>query len=286
MPLGMEGELWIGGIGVAKGYLHAPDLTKEVVRLPHTIYYRLQNVHVICRTQSTPLTLILTLALLPLTAQKFFANPFGAGRVYRTGDIVVQMGVRTPFIRRLNSITVSSMEHSLCSSSSEILWALFSSHLNSFGQSTTHSDSLCPLLQGAEGDYVFIRRMDEQVKIDGFRIELAEIEAVFMTHDLVQKAGTVITCSSSFSLPLHLSSDKDSSSFFFPFYFPIFINSPSHTVSSHPLSLSHSGFSQGCETGSLHQGSKCQHSKRCSIRSGAGACGAVSDILYDAEVSM
>ena len=34
MPLGMEGELWIGGIGVAKGYLHAPDLTKEVVRVP------------------------------------------------------------------------------------------------------------------------------------------------------------------------------------------------------------------------------------------------------------
>jgi non-ribosomal peptide synthetase component F len=34
MPIGMEGELWIGGVGVAKGYLHAPDLTKEVVRLP------------------------------------------------------------------------------------------------------------------------------------------------------------------------------------------------------------------------------------------------------------
>jgi hypothetical protein len=131
-----------------------------------------------------------------------------------------------------------------------------------------------------------MRRMDEQVKIDGFRIELAEIEAVFMTHDFVQKAGTVITCSSSSSLSVHLSSDDDFSFFFFSFYLPIFINSPSPTVSSHPLALSHSGFSQGCETGSLHQGSKWQHSKRCSIRSGAGACGAVSDILYDAEVSM
>ena len=130
-----------------------------------------------------------------------------------------------------------------------------------------------------------MRRMDEQVKIDGFRIELAEIEAVFMTHDLVQKAGTAFTCSSSSSLSLHLSVDKDSS-FFFSFYFLIFINSPSLTVSSHPLSLSHSGFSQGCETGSLHQGSKWQHSQHCSIRSGAGACGAVSDVLYDAEVSI
>jgi non-ribosomal peptide synthetase component F len=27
---GEEGELWIGGIGVAKGYLHRPDLTVEV----------------------------------------------------------------------------------------------------------------------------------------------------------------------------------------------------------------------------------------------------------------
>ena len=26
-----EGELWIGGIGLAKGYLHAPDMTKDVV---------------------------------------------------------------------------------------------------------------------------------------------------------------------------------------------------------------------------------------------------------------
>ena len=35
--------------------------------------------------------------------------------------------------------------------------------------------------------------MDDQVKIDGFRIELAEIENVFITHDLVDKAGMCIT---------------------------------------------------------------------------------------------
>ena len=27
---GAEGELWIGGVGVARGYLHAPELTAQV----------------------------------------------------------------------------------------------------------------------------------------------------------------------------------------------------------------------------------------------------------------
>jgi surfactin family lipopeptide synthetase A len=95
--VGEEGELWIGGIGVAKGYLHANDLTVKV----------------------------------------FVKNPFGIGFAYRTGDIV----------KRLNEGT---------------------------------------------GDYVFVRRMDDQVKIDGFRIELAEIETVFATHSMVDKAVAVV----------------------------------------------------------------------------------------------
>ena len=33
LPGGSEGELWIGGVGVAAGYLNAPDLTKEVMVL-------------------------------------------------------------------------------------------------------------------------------------------------------------------------------------------------------------------------------------------------------------
>jgi non-ribosomal peptide synthetase component F len=50
---GEEGELWIGGAGVAAGYLNAPDLTRD----------------------------------------KFIANPFGKGTVYRTGDVVKQTEV-------------------------------------------------------------------------------------------------------------------------------------------------------------------------------------------------
>ncbi len=48
MPVGLGGELYIGGAGVARGYLKRPALT----------------------------------------AERFIANPFGAGRLYKSGDLV------------------------------------------------------------------------------------------------------------------------------------------------------------------------------------------------------
>lgn len=91
----VEGELWIGGDGVALGYLHAPDLTEK----------------------------------------RFIKNPFGQGIVYQTGDL----------FRR-----------------------------------------------NADGSYIFVRRLDDQVKVAGFRIELGEVETALASHEGVDQAVAVV----------------------------------------------------------------------------------------------
>lgn len=55
---------------------------------------------------------------------------------------------------------------------------------------------------------MFVRRMDDQVKIDGFRIELAEIETVFATHKLVDKAGMHVCTMSLCRLKLYFRDDS------------------------------------------------------------------------------
>ena len=96
-PLGVAGELYLGGAGVSAGYL---NLAAE-------------------------------------TAARFIADPFSGvsgARLYRTGDLV----------RRL-----------------------------------------------ADGSIEFLGRIDTQIKVRGFRVELGEIEAVLAAHAAVQQAVVV-----------------------------------------------------------------------------------------------
>ncbi|MBI5397076.1 MAG: amino acid adenylation domain-containing protein, partial [Verrucomicrobia bacterium] len=100
VPVGVPGELCIGGVGVARGYVGQPELT----------------------------------------AEKFVPNPFerdgdNAPRLYRTGDLV--------------------------------RWT-------------------------SGGEIEFLGRLDSQVKLRGFRVELSEIEAVLMECDGVRAAAVAV----------------------------------------------------------------------------------------------
>ena len=92
LPIGIPGELYLGGDGVARGYRHRPDLT----------------------------------------AERFIPNPFQPGdRLYKTGDRV----------------------------------------------------RYCP-----DGSLEFLGRLDHQVKVRGFRVELGEVETILGQHSTVQGA--------------------------------------------------------------------------------------------------
>jgi amino acid adenylation domain-containing protein len=97
VQVGVPGELYLGGVNVARGYLHRPDTT----------------------------------------AERFLPDPFGdkpGARLYRTGDLV----------------------------------------------------------RWREGGYLeFLGRIDHQVKVRGFRIELPEIEAALMQHPEVRETVVV-----------------------------------------------------------------------------------------------
>jgi len=97
VPVGVPGELCIGGDGIARGYLHGPELT----------------------------------------AERFVPDPFSAtpgGRLYRSGDLV--------------------------------RWR-------------------------ADGTLEFLGRLDHQIKIRGFRVELGEIETALGQHSGVHDTVVV-----------------------------------------------------------------------------------------------
>ncbi len=98
VPIGVAGELYIGGPGVARGYINRPDLT----------------------------------------AEKFIRNPFSddpRDRIYKTGDVVRYR---------------------------------------------------------ADGNLEFLGRVDNQIKIRGFRVELEEIEQALRSYDQINDCVVIL----------------------------------------------------------------------------------------------
>jgi amino acid adenylation domain-containing protein len=94
VPIAVPGEIYIGGVGLARGYLHRPDLT----------------------------------------AERFIPHPFSAepgARLYRTGDLARYL---------------------------------------------------------PDGNIEFLGRIDQQIKLRGFRVELGEIESVLAQHPAIDQA--------------------------------------------------------------------------------------------------
>ena len=115
LPIGIPGELYIGGDSVARGYLNRPELT----------------------------------------AERFIPNPFVGEREHGTGDR--EQGAEGE-----------------------------ASRLSPFASRLYKTGDLARYLP--DGNIEFLGRRDRQVKMHGFRIELAEIESALAQHPAIRAA--------------------------------------------------------------------------------------------------
>jgi amino acid adenylation domain-containing protein len=120
VPIGVAGELHIGGVGLARGYLNQPELTADRFILCPLAEAR------------SPLNKVGTNPEVPL----FKGDLGGSVRLYKTGD-------------RARYLPSGAIE--------------------------------------------YLGRVDDQIKLRGFRIELAEIETVLHQHPQVKQAAVVLS---------------------------------------------------------------------------------------------
>ena len=117
VPLGEVGEIYIGGIGVARGYLHRADLTAERF-VPHPFVVDARS------AQGT----------IPIASVQGACLDAGA-RLYRTGDLARYIS--------------------------------------------------------ADGELEYMGRVDEQIKVHGYRVEPGEIESMLLQHPAVRECVVV-----------------------------------------------------------------------------------------------
>ena len=152
VPIGVAGELYIGGVQLARGYLHRPDLT----------------------------------------AERFVPNPFtttddpfdtAQGRRRSTTDLNDKVTRRQgdKVMESSEAITPSPL-HPFTLSEQSVgggRWSVVGGRLYRTGD-------LARFLP--DGSIEFLGRIDQQIKLRGFRIELGEIETALALHPLVREA--------------------------------------------------------------------------------------------------
>ena len=136
VPVGVPGELYVGGIGLARGYLDRPELTSErFISLPPTLLPEATSLSSPAEAQGdVPYNAVRNTGSAMRNTQHATRNTPSAPRLYRTGDLVRYL---------------------------------------------------------PDGSIEFLGRIDDQIKIRGFRVELGEIEAVLREHPAVNEAVVV-----------------------------------------------------------------------------------------------
>jgi thioesterase domain-containing protein/acyl carrier protein len=155
VPVGVPGEIYIGGAGLARGYLNRPELT----------------------------------------AEKFVDNPFAQGqksKLYKTGDLA----------RYLAALKDDAKDASLRANPLGLVpypkvYPLGQGY-NMPWHTASRPKGLAPNVASREASPLghnakieYLGRIDNQVKISGFRIELSEIEATTTLHQNIYQTVVI-----------------------------------------------------------------------------------------------
>ena len=131
VPIGVPGELYLGGVGIARGYLNRPELTAERFVL----------------------------------ASRFGLPSERDEILYRTGDLVRwRVATRCDVGRHSRPSCADGLE----------------------GRPTSNT-----MPQRVDGEIEYLGRLDQQVKVRGFRIEPGEIEAILSRQPGISQCAVI-----------------------------------------------------------------------------------------------
>ncbi|MCC5635067.1 amino acid adenylation domain-containing protein [Nostoc sp. CHAB 5844] len=132
VPIGISGELYVSGAGLARGYINQPELTQE----------------------------------------RFINNPFRKAKITnKKDDLSQQSKTQTSFIDAINPLQTSNFRLQT------------SNRLYKTGDLVRYQ---------ANGNLEFLGRIDNQIKLRGFRVELGEIEAVLRQSSKIREVVVVV----------------------------------------------------------------------------------------------